>query len=148
MIDRLMSVSQVAKLVGLSRQRFHQLMREGVFPPPVYDITTRRPHYTEEMQKVCLAVREKNVGINGRVVLFYARRPGNELKKTHTQRSASPKRPPKHNRLIDGLRGLGLATATEQQIEVALKELYPAGTSGMGEAELLRTIFVHIMRRH
>jgi len=148
MIDRLMSVSQVAKLVGLSRQRFHQLMREGVFPPPVYDITTRRPHYTEEMQQLCMTVREKNVGINGRVVLFYARRPGVEPKKIHTQRSTSHTRSPKHNGLIDGLRGLGLATVTEQQIEVTLKELYPAGTSGVGEAELLRTIFVHIMRRH
>ena len=40
-------------------------MTEGVFPPPVYDLRTRRPHYTEEMQKMCMAVREKNVGVNG-----------------------------------------------------------------------------------
>ena len=75
MIDRLqtvVSVAGMARMVGLSRQRFHQLMKEGVFPPPVYDTATRRPHYTEEMQKVCMAVKEKNVGINGRVVLFYA----------------------------------------------------------------------------
>ena len=71
----------MAKLVGSSRQRFHQLMKQGVFPPPVYDIQTRRPHYTEEMQNVCLAVREKNVGINGKVVLFYARRPESPCQK-------------------------------------------------------------------
>ncbi len=41
-----------------------------MFPPPVYDIATRRPHYIEELQQVCLSVKEKNCGINGRVVLF------------------------------------------------------------------------------
>ena len=151
MIDKIrpvVSVAGMARLVGLSRQRFHQLMREGVFPPPVYDTANRRPHYTEELQQVCLSVKEKNFGINGRVVLFYARRPGFVLEKTHVRRSASPTRTPKHNGLIAGLKGLGLVTITEQQIEVALKELYPNGTAGVEEAELLRTIFVRLMRRN
>jgi hypothetical protein len=151
MIDKIrpvVSVAGMARLVGLSRQRFHQLMREGVFPPPVYDIATRRPHYTEELQQVCLSVKEKNFGINGRVVLFYARLTGVVLGKTQVRRSASPTRTPKHNGLIAGLKGLGLATITEQQIEAALKELYPDGTAGVGETELLRTIFVCLMRRN
>ena len=50
-MQTVVSVAGMAKLVGLSRQRFHQLMTEGVFPSPVYDIRTRRPHYTEEMQR-------------------------------------------------------------------------------------------------
>ena len=152
MIDKItpvVSVAGMARMVGLSRQRFHQLMKQGVFPPPAYDIATRRPHYTEEMQKVCTAVREKNVGINGRVVLFYARRPGIvQQKQINSHGSASSTRSPRHNGLIDGLRGLGLTTVTGQQIEAALKELYPSGTTDVGEAELLRTIFVHVMRRH
>ena len=148
-LQTVVSVAGMARMVGLSRQRFHQLMTEGVFPSPVYDIRTRRPHYTEEMQKVCLAVREKNVGINGRVVLFYARRlvmpiPKKQIKPCG---SASHTRTPKHDGLIAGLKGLGLATVTEQQIEVALKELYPAGTAEVGEGEVLRTVFVHLMRR-
>lgn len=80
-ITPVVSLAGMARLVGLSRQRFHQLMSQGVFPPPVYDIRTRRPHYTEEMQAICKTVRERNVGINGRVVLFYSRRPGIELKR-------------------------------------------------------------------
>lgn len=146
--ERLSSPSQVAAAVGLSRQRFHQLMTEGVFPPPVYDVHTRRPYYTEEMQQICMAVREKNVGVNGRVVLFYARRSGISPKKQiKTHGSRSPTRTPKHPGLIDGLRGLGLATVTEQQVEVALQKLYPSGTTGVGEGEVLRTVFVHLMRR-
>jgi len=146
--EKLMSPSQVAAAVGLSRQRFHQLMKEGVFPPPVYDIQTRRPYYTEEMHKICMAVREKNVGINGRIVLFYARRSGILPKKQISRRgSASPARTPKRSGLIDGLRGLGLTT-TEQDVAAALQKLYPSGTTDVGEAEVLRTIFVHLMRRN
>jgi hypothetical protein len=150
MTDRLMSVSQVAAATGLSRQRFHQLMKDGVFPPPVYDIQTRRPHYTDEMLKVCVSVREKNIGINGRVVLFYARRPGLPVTKKQIRPHGSglSTRPPKPNGLIDGLKGLGLATVTEQQVDAAYRELYPKGTTGVGEADVLRTVFVHLMRRH
>ena len=146
-IQAVVSLSGMARLVGLSRQRFHQLMTQGVFPPPVYDVQTRRPHYTEDLQKVCMAVREKNVGVNGRVVLFYARRPDLPVpKKQISRRRSTP--PPEHSGLIDGLRGLGLATVTEQQVEATVKELYPNGTTGVGEAEVLRAVFVHLMRRN
>ena len=147
-ITPVVSLAGMARLVGLSRQRFHQLMSQGVFPPPVYDIRTRRPHYTEEMQAICKTVRERNVGINGRVVLFYSRRPGIELKKGNDHRSASAKKPPQHARLIEGLKGLGMTTVTEQQVATALQSLYPSGTTGVGEGELLRTVFVHLMRRN
>ena len=147
MIQAVVSLSGMARLVGLSRQRFHQLMTQGVFPPPVYDVQSRRPHYTEEMQTICMAVREKNVGINGRVVLFYSRRPDLPVPKKQISRQRSTPLP-KHSSLIDGLRGLGLATVTEQQVEAAVKELYPNGTAGVGEAEVLRAVFVHVMRRH
>ena len=51
------SVAEMARMVGLSRQRFYQLLG-GTFPYPLYDIATRRPFYTEEMQQVCLEVRK------------------------------------------------------------------------------------------
>jgi hypothetical protein len=68
------SISEMARIVGLSRQRFHQLIQAGVFPAPLYDIATRRPFYNEEMQQTCLEVRRRNCGINGKAVLFYSRR--------------------------------------------------------------------------
>ncbi len=142
------SVAGMARMVGLSRQRFHQLVAEGVFPPPLYDVRTRRPHYTEEMQKVCMAVRERNVGVNGRVVLFYARRPPSVTQaKSKTQGSASSRKPRSHSGLIEGLKGLGLATVTETDVAGALQKLYPSGTAAVGEAEVLRSVFVTLMRR-
>ena len=45
-----------------------------MFPPPVYSVSNRRPIYVEELQEVCLEVRRRNCGINGRPVLYYAGR--------------------------------------------------------------------------
>ena len=67
------TVSEMARMVGLSRARFYQLVEAGVFPTPVYCVSTRRPMYVEELQEVCLTVRRRNCGVNGKPVLFYAR---------------------------------------------------------------------------
>jgi hypothetical protein len=102
-------------MVGLSRARFYQLANEGVFPSPLYNVRTRRPFFNEEMQEVCLEVRRRNCGINGRAVLFYAARVGSVIVKT----KAKPKTPSKSNgqfnELVEGLRCLGLTTLTTPQ---------------------------------
>src|SRR5471030_2220513 len=67
------TVAEMARMVGLSRARFYQLMQTGTFPPPLYDAQTHRPHFNEEMQLICLDVRRRNCGVNGKPVLFYAR---------------------------------------------------------------------------
>ena len=61
-------------MCGLSRQRFSQLVKAGVFPEPLRDGATGRPYYDGPGQEACLEVRRRNCGANGRVVLFYARR--------------------------------------------------------------------------
>lgn len=68
------SISDMARTVGLSRQRFHQLMKAGVFPQPLRDEATERPYYNEQGQAQCLEVRRRNCGVNGKIILFYARR--------------------------------------------------------------------------
>jgi hypothetical protein len=138
------TVSEMARMVGLSRARFYQLQKAGVFPPPVYDVATHRPVYPEELQKVCLEVRRRNFGVNGRAVLFYARRA------PITTPPAKPKKetpkPPKneHADLIDALHGLGLASATTAQVGAAVRELFPRGTAGVAEAEVVRAVFVRL----
>src|SRR5208337_2925788 len=68
------SIKEMAALCGLSRQRFMQLVKAGVFPPPLYDVQSKRPFYPEDLQSVCVEIRRRNCGINGKVVMFYARR--------------------------------------------------------------------------
>src|ERR1700722_18347446 len=82
------SISEMARMVGLSRQRFHQLVQAGVFPQPKRDEANGRPYYDEPTQQQCLEVRRRNCGVNGQVVLFYARRQGQP---TQTPKAPKPK---------------------------------------------------------
>jgi len=143
----IVNVSQMARMVGLSRQRFWQLACEGVFLMPIYDIRTKRPFYDGKMQETNLRVRQTNCGLNNRPILFYARRPS-EPKTTEPKpkRSTVAKSTPKYEFLTEGLRQLGMASVTTAQVESAVTALYPAGQPA-DEGELLRTIFVHLMRR-
>ncbi|MHB8974059.1 MAG: hypothetical protein ACYC4N_26790 [Pirellulaceae bacterium] len=71
----IVTITEMARMVGLSAARFRQLMRT-TFPSPLYSVATRRPFYPEDMQVICLKVRRRNCGIEGRPVLFYCRRGG------------------------------------------------------------------------
>jgi hypothetical protein len=66
------SVTEMAKAVGLSRARFYQLIRRGTFPPPDKEQVTGRPCYFEEGQRRCLEVRRRNCGVDGKPLLFFS----------------------------------------------------------------------------
>lgn len=144
------SVAEMARMVGLSRARFYQLMNAGTFPKPEYDERTKRPHYTEELQRRCLEVRRRNCGVDGKPVMFYAR--GHRLpQQTKPIRSATAPttkaKPPKtddHADLLDGLAALGLASATTDQVRAALAATYPGGVGGADEGDVLRAVFLFL----
>ena len=132
-------VAEMARMVGLSRARFYQLVGSA-FPHPVYDLSTRRPHYVEEMQTLCLEVRRRNCGVDGRPILFYPRRSATVAA---PKRKSSTLKVSVNTDLIDALKGLGLA-ATVKQIEAAVKDLFPGGTHGVDQGEIVRTVFIHL----
>jgi hypothetical protein len=139
------TVSEMARMVGLSRARFYELVEAGVFPTPVYCVTTRRPMYVEELQAICLNVRRKNLGVNGKPVLFYAR--GHRASTPAAKPSQPPVVKPKPTAnladLIDGLSALGLTT-TAAQVSEAVADLYPAGVNGTERGQVLRAVFLHL----
>src|SRR4051812_41958032 len=119
------TVSEMARMVGLSRARFYQLVEAGVFPQPVYCVSTRRPMYVEELQKICLEVRRRNCGANGRPVLLYARGPRPPATAKPTKPAiAKLKVTVPHVDLIEGLAALGLV-ATPAQVGETVAALYP-----------------------
>ena len=73
MAESIMSVSKAAKEVRLSRARFYQLIKCGVFPPPLYRTADRCPYYTDELFNECLKIRESGIGRNGNHVIFQIR---------------------------------------------------------------------------
>lgn len=148
------SVSEMARMCSLSRARFYQLVQEGVFPPPIYDMRTRRPIYSEELQMRCLEVRRRNCGVDGRPVLFYARghRPLGTVKPSRPATIPTTKakllKASVHNELLEGLAALGLAAVKVDQIEAALREMYPGGVQSVDQGEVLRTVFLHLRRQN
>lgn len=129
------SVSEMARLVGLSRSRFYQLLDAGIFPRPMYD--GRRPVYTEELQKQCLEVKQRNLGVNGRAVLFNSAR--------NKQKTVVKKE--QYADLIAGLKSLGLKQVTVAQVKEALGALYPQGMTGVDEGEVIKAVFVKLWRK-
>jgi hypothetical protein len=141
-------VAEMARMVGLSRARFYQLVQAGTFPLPVYDVQTRRPIYSEELQQVILEVRRHNCGVNGRPILFWPRGP-RPTQPAKPSRTTSPKPPTtSHTDLIDGLRSLGLTTATATQVDAALKVLYPSGPDHVDRDDVLRAVFLFLKRQN
>ena len=140
------TVAAMARMVELSRARFYQLMKAGAFPAPLKNPETNRPFYSEELQQICLEVRQRNCGIDGKPILFYARRFNSA-----PSRVKNPKTKPEVKRgdvtaLLDGLNALGLTTVTGAQILRVTEELYPNGTEGMDQSQVLRSVFLHLKR--
>ena len=141
------SITEMAKMVGLSRARFYQLLGT-TFPHPIYDVATRRPFYNDELQAVCLDVRKRNCGVDGKPLLFYSRRAPTTT--TKPQRSVTKRPPTKpanhHASLIAGLAALGL-DVTATQVESAVNALYPNGLGDVAQGEVLRAVFLHLRRQ-
>jgi len=140
------TVAEMARMVGLSRARFYQLQKAGIFPPPRYN-EFKRPFYDQNAQQVCLEVRRKNCGVNGQVVLFYSRRqeiaPA-KAKASPRKAKTAPKE--RSSELLESLKSLGL-TATAADVDEAVTELFAGRTDGKDEGEVIRAVFLHLKRR-
>lgn len=143
------SVTEMARMVGLSRARFYQLVKRGTFPPADQDAATKRPCYLEEKQRQILEARRRNCGVDGTPILFYCRR--NDAGQPRTApRPASTKSNvvvKKYTDLIDGLAALNVAV-TVAQVEPLVKELFPSGTDGVNPGEVIRAVFLRIQRQN
>jgi hypothetical protein len=139
----IISITDMAKLVGLSRQRFNQLVREGIFPAADHALESGRPFYSSEKQQQCLLVRQTNTGINGKPILFYAKR-----RDTGTKRAPSQAKPHRADTtIIQQLAELGVI-ATMKDVETATAGLFPGGTSSVAPEAVLKSLFLHFRRRN
>ena len=141
------SVTEMARAVGLSRARFYQLVRRGTFPPPDKEPVTGRPCYFEDGQRRCLEVRRRNCGIDGKPILFYSRR--RDLGQTKAvPRPMKPKvTSGKYGDVIDYLQQANI-TMTMAQVDTILKELFPNGTDGIDIAAIVEAIIERTHRQN
>ena len=149
------TVTEMARMCRLSRARFYDLTREGIFPTPSRNEQTGRPFFDREQQERCLLVRRMNRGANGKAVIFYGCRL--EAPQLPPKRKLLPiSRPPKGRvrqdpvitELRHGLSQLGLTSVTDVDIRQTLTEAYLDGHQGVESAELLRAVFGAMQRRN
>jgi len=109
--------------------------------PPVYS-DSKRPYFTREMAIRNLEVKKNNVGVNGKICLFYNCRsssissPKNSPKKKETTT--------KHTDLIAGLNSLGIQDVSHSEVDAAVKKCFPDGANSIDEGEVLRAVFCQI----
>jgi hypothetical protein len=120
---------ELAKSLGLSRGRFYQLVTRGSFPPPIYDVRTRRPFYDLRLQELCQQVRQTNIGYDGHPILFYTPRKKGDLSQNSTSSAEKRKKSasnPQCQELADALMNMGLSNVDLQKIQEALNNLFPS----------------------
>ena len=141
------TVAEMSRMLGLSRSRLYQLIGTA-FPEPSRD-ENGRPYYSEEQQRLCLEVRRRNCGIDGKPILFYAPRNTTPLP-TRSRRKAQDRKA-RDNRnadILDGVRALGLTTATMEQVAGAVEQSFPSGIEGVDPGEVIRQAFLSIRRQN
>jgi hypothetical protein len=129
--EAICSVSEMARKLGLSRARFYQLVKSGVFPPP-FRFEAKRPFYSCDLQEKCLAIRKTGVGFNGLPVLFNQRRPRGKAHQEPTRQ---------YDGFVAALNNMGLKV-TASNVKHAVQALYPAGLEPAHDpSEVLRNLF-------
>jgi hypothetical protein len=133
------SVIDLIRMLELSRARFYQLLKQGIFPPPVFDLRTRRPFYSLELQQICLEVRESNIGFNGSYALFYRPRTDkqNISKKSESKNKNNNSA---HQELTETLKRMGL-DVNAPQVGSAIQNLFPDGTDTADSGIVIRELF-------
>lgn len=111
------TVTELAKRLGLSRARFYQLQKIGVFPAPVYCRYTKRPFYPMNLQEKCFEIRKTGIGYNGRPIIFYSKKDVAAKKPNNCPEQ-------KYSDLSDALKKLGLKISPAEAGK-AFTALYP-----------------------
>jgi hypothetical protein len=138
------TVAEMARMVGLSRSRFYQLLGSA-FPEPSRD-EQGRPYFNEEQQRSCLEVRRRNCGIDGRAILFYAPRLSGTSKPQRVEKPRSTAAT-RHGEIVEAVRALGLTSITAAQVDQAIKNSFPNGIEGVATGEVIRSVFLSLKRQ-
>lgn len=136
-----MSVAETARLIKMSRSRFHQLIGT-VFPLPKRD-ENGRPYFDREQQALVVEIRRRNVGMDGKPILFRA---------TGSRTSSAPRRPKvpqlnqDHRDVLVAVRELGLTQATTKDVDECVRSLFPDGKMPE-QGDLIRRVFLSLNSR-
>ena len=132
---KIVSMTEIARMLQMSRARFYQLLQSGFFPKPLYDDRSKRPFYDIALQEKCIKSRHSGIGVDGSFMLFYSPR-----KKETVSSMKKKKVDPLIQEITETLETMRLDISVEQ-VEQALAELYPDGTDDVEQGLVVRELF-------
>jgi predicted DNA-binding transcriptional regulator AlpA len=141
-VKEIVTVTEMAEMLCMSRSRLYQLIRQGILLPPVYSPISRKPFYPRKIQARNIEAKRTNCGVNGQPVLFYARRIVPTASGIHRSAKRKPrvKRGDGNSDLVEVLGQLGLDVNADN-VSSAVSSCYPNGFAGIAEGEVIRTLF-------
>ena len=140
-IKQIVSVTEICKMLQLSRARYYQLVNRGFFPKPLYDDRSKRPYYNLELQQKILECRHSGIGADNSFMLFYSPR-----KKETTSQMRKKKIDPVVKEMTETLESMGLET-TVKQVQQALSDIYPEGTDTVEQGVVVRELFRYLKQK-
>jgi hypothetical protein len=140
-IPEYLSINNLCSLMGISRSRYYQLISEGLILPPVQS-DSKRPYFTRELALKNLEVKKNNIGINGKICIFYnCRFPSISSAKKPVKKDNKKQTTDKYDDLIIGLNSLGIQNIKSSQVDEVVKKCFPDGTDSIDEGEVLKQVF-------
>jgi len=140
-IPEFLSINSLCSLMGISRSRYYQLISEGLILPPIQS-DSKRPYFTRELALKNLEVKKNNIGINGKICIFYNCRVSSiSSAKKHGKKDNKKQTTDKYDDLIIGLNSLGIQNIKPAQVDDAIKKCFPSGTDQVDEGEVLKQVF-------
>jgi hypothetical protein len=129
------SISELCQMLQLSRARYYQLIKSGFFPKPLTEERSKRPYYDADLQQKCIEAREKGIGADGSMLLFYSPR-----KLENVSKMRKKKLDPQVRELAETLESMGLSVSVKQ-VQAVLAELYPNGLENQDQGLIIRELF-------
>ena len=137
------SVIEACRMLQLSRSRYYQLIKSGFLPKPKIDERSQRPYYDAALQEKLLECRQTGIGVDGSILMFYTPR---TQKNTTDKKNKAKRVDPVIKDYVETLKSMGLET-TAQDIQDALKEIYPEGTNQEDQGLVVRELFRYLKQK-
>lgn len=130
-MERFVTFSEMSELLGISKTRLRDLIRDGIFPEPLRNASNNRPYFSHQLTEDCRQVIKTRVGVNGQ--------PYTPNRKHKAKSGTTTNHRSRNDSLTVSLAGLGL-NASAKQIDEAMKTL----PKGLDEGEIVKQVFLRL----
>jgi predicted DNA-binding transcriptional regulator AlpA len=131
---RPMTAAELGAVIGLSRARIYQLVKQGRFPGPCKSEYSTRSFFSAESVDAIMKIKRNGIAIDGRPIVF--NRGAGPRKKVCPKVQSKPS----PISILEYLEGLGLAVPLPK-LERVLAELYPEGWEACPQEEVVQKAY-------